>query len=214
MHKRYNTDKEKGIFDFENLMLILARNTMRLFPSFHLLPVLSVFICVHLCFPLFLVRRDAEAVGRQEIWPKAACWFCAAKRRGIIVATVDTHSEPGSRQPVVVALSALRAGVLLGAVEWIQPESRDKPIRLDSELARLAVAFNTSGPTTVNGATDIESIGVALLERVRDVAGQLHQKINIGEDEPLIRLVLVDYVPDYGPEAWAIDYHIPGFARQ
>ena len=36
----------------------------------------------------------------------------------------------------------------------------------------------------------------------------LHHKINLGEDEPLIRIVLAGFVRDYGPEAWTIDYHI------
>jgi hypothetical protein len=179
-----------------------------LIPPF--LHILFACICVHSWF--LPPPAHAQENAAQEIAVNLAegrVIVCAAKD-GIIVATADTHSERGSHQPVVVALSALRAGVLLGAVEWVQPESRDKPIRLDSELERIAaVALNTSGrPNYSNSATDIESIGVALLERVRDVAGQLHQKINIGEDEPLIRLVLVDYTPDYGPEAWAIDYHV------
>jgi len=174
------------------------------------LQVLSVFICVY----LWLLPSGARAQGdaAQEVAVNLAegrVVVCAAKD-GIVVATADSHSEPGSRQPVVVMLSALRAGVLLGAVEWIQPESSDKPVRLDSELARIAAtALNTSGrPKYSNAATDIESIGVALLERIREIAGQLHNKINISEDEPLIRFVLVDYAPDYGPEAWTIDYHI------
>jgi hypothetical protein len=174
------------------------------------LQVLSVFIGVHLWFLPPAARAQENAP--QEVAVNLAegrVIVCAAKD-GIIVATVDTHDELGSHQPVVVALSALRAGVLLGAVEWIQPESSDKPIRLDSELERIAAeALHTSGrPNYSNAATDIESVGVAFLERIREVAGQLHQKINIAEDEPLIRLVLVDYVPDYGPEAWTIDYHI------
>src|SRR6266699_1714964 len=182
----------------------------RLFPRFFFLEILSVFICVHLWFLPFVTRAQDE--GAQEVAVNLAegrVVVCVAKD-GIIVATADAHSEPGSHPPVVVTLSALRAGVLLGAVEWIQPQSSDKPVRLDSELPRIAAAaLNTSGrPNYSNAATDIESIGVALLERVREVAGQLHHKINIGEDEPLIRLVLVDYVPDYGPEAWTIDYHI------
>jgi hypothetical protein len=183
-----------------------ARRYSRLFSPL----VLSVLICVHLWFLPPAARAQDNAA--QEVAVNLAegrVVVCAAKD-GIVVATADTHSEPGSHQPVVVALSALRAGVLLGAVEWIQPESSDKPIRLDSELERIAgAALNTSGrPKYNDSATDIESIGVALLERVREVAGQLHHKINIGEDEPLIRLVLVDYVPDYGPEAWTVDYHI------
>ena len=189
----------------------MARQTNnRRFPCLHLLPVLSVFICVYLWF--FSGWRIRTGRAAQEVAANLAegrVVVCAAKD-GIIVATVDAHSEPGSRPPAVVALSALRAGVLLGAVEWVQPESSDKPIRLDSELPRLAgAALNTSGrPNYENAASDIEAIGVALLERVRQLAGQLHNKINIGEDEPLIRLVLVGYVPNYGPEAWTIDYHI------
>jgi hypothetical protein len=174
------------------------------------LQALSVFICVHLWF--LPSPASAQQDAAQEVAVNLAegrVVVCAAKD-GIIVAATDTHGEPGSRQPVVAALSALRAGVLLGAVEWIQPESNDKPIRLDSELPRLiGAALNTSGrPSYSNAASDIEAIGVALLERVRELAGQFHHKINLGEDEPLIRLVLVDYVPDYGPEAWTVDYHI------
>src|SRR6266446_3132626 len=188
-----------------------TRNHDRRFSSFLFLPVLSVFICVHLW--LLPPSASAQEETAQEVavnLSEGRVVICAAKD-GIIVATADEHTEPGSRQPVVVTLSALRAGVLLGAVEWIQPESSDKHIRLDGELERIAaVALNTSGrPKSGDAASDIESIGVALLERVREVAGQLHHKINLGEDEPLLRLVLVDYVPDYGPEAWAIDYHIP-----
>jgi hypothetical protein len=202
-----SSEKRKALFISKTAMMT-SRKHNRLFSLFLL--ILSVCICVH---PWFLPpAAHAQSNAAQEVAVNLAegrVIVCAAKD-GIIVATADTHGERGSHQPVVVALSALRAGVLLGAVEWIQPESSDKPIRLDGELERIAAgALNTSGrPNYSNGATDIESLGVALLERVREVAGQLHQKINIGEDEPLIRLVLVDYVPDYGPEAWAIDYHI------
>jgi hypothetical protein len=178
------------------------------FPCFFPLKVLSVCICVHLWF----LPSCAQEGAVQEVAVNLAegrVVICAAKD-GIIVATADAHSEPDSHQPVVVTLSALRAGVLLGAVEWIHPESTDEPVRLDGELTRIAAAaLNTSGrPNDSDAATDIESIGVALLERVRQVAGQLHHRVNLGEDEPLIRLVLVDYVPNYGPEAWTIDYHI------
>ena len=187
-----------------------SRNYNRRSSLLFFLPVLSVFICVH----LWLLSPSALAQDEtpQEVvlnLSEGRVIICAAKD-GIIVATVDTHSEAGSRPPAVLSISALRAGVLLGAVEWVQPESSDKPIRLDSELVRLvAPALNHTGrPDYANAASDIEALGVALLERVRELAEQLHSKINIREDEPLIRLVLVGYVPDYGPEAWTIDYHI------
>jgi hypothetical protein len=182
----------------------------RSFPFSPFLQVLSVLICVYPWFPFSFARAQEHAADEVAVnLAEGRVVICPAKD-GIIVATADTHSERGSHQPVVVALSALRAGVLLGAVEWVHPESSDKPIRLDSELERIAaVALNTSGrPKSSDAATDIETLGVAFLERVRDVAGQLHHKINIREEEPLLRLVLVDYVPDYGPEAWTIDYHI------
>jgi hypothetical protein len=171
---------------------------------------LSVFICVH---PWFLLpAATAQDEAPQEVavnLTEGRVVICAATN-GIIVATIGERSEPGSRPPVVSSLSSLRAGVMLGAVEWIQPESKDKPVRLDGEFPGLVgAALNNSGqPKYANTASDIEAIGVAVLERVRQLAGQLHNKLNIREDEPLIRLVLVGYVVNYGPEAWTIDYYI------
>jgi hypothetical protein len=182
----------------------------RRFPYLPLLPVISVFLWGYLW--LLPTRGSAQEAMAKEVAVNLAegrVVICAAMD-GIIVATIETHSEPGSRQPVVVPLSSLHAGVMLGAVEWVQPDSSDKPIRLDNELSRLAgAALNTSGRAdTSEGANDIEALGVAVLERIRQLAGQFYSKINISEDEPLIRLVLAGYVPKYGPEAWSIDYHI------
>jgi hypothetical protein len=187
-----------------------SRNHSQRFSFSPFLLVLSVFICVHLWF--LPSPASAQKDAAQEVAVNLAegrVVVCAAQD-GIIVAAVDAHSEPGSRQPIVASLSGLRAGVLLGAVEWVQPESSDKPIRLDSEFSRLAGAVlnNTGPPKNDDAASDIEAVGVALLERIRELAGLLHHKINVSEDEPLIRLVLVDYVPKYGPEAWTVDYHI------
>jgi len=163
-----------------------------------------------------LFVSSAPAFAQQEMGKEVAVnlaegrvIICAAKD-GVIVATVETNGEPGSRQPVVASLSSTRAGVLLGAVEWLQPGTTEKPIRLDNELSHLVgAALNNAVDTgNPNSASDIEAVGVSVLERIRQLAGQFFNKINIPEDEPLIRLVLVDYVPKYGPEAWSIDYHI------
>jgi len=138
--------------------------------------------------------------------------ICPAKN-GIIVATIDQHSEPGSRPPAVAMLSSLRAGVMLGAVEWVHPDSpdsKDQPIRLDQEFPNLAAAALRipRGQSDSNTASDLEAIGVSVLERLRQVAAELHHKINLGEDEPLLRLVLADYVQNYGPEVWVLDYRV------
>jgi hypothetical protein len=174
------------------------RNQSRYLLTFSL-TILSVFICVHLWFPSPALAQEQTTQELAVNLAEGRVVICAAKD-GIIVATIGEHSEGGSRTPTV----------MLGAVEWVAPESSDKPIRLDTELPGIVAAvLNTSGrPNYTSAASDIEMIGVAVLERVREVAGLLHNKINIGQDEPLIRIVLAGYVPDYGPEAWTIDYHV------
>jgi hypothetical protein len=178
------------------------------FPSFLLF--LCVFISVHSWFlPPSAVAQEGSDREVAVNLAEGRVVICAAKD-GIILAAMDAHSEAGSRPPAIAILSPDRMGVMLGAIEWVQPDSKDKPVRLDDEFHSIvAAAFNTSGqPGYVNGTSDIESIGIAVLERVRVLAGLLHHKINLGEDEPLIRIVLAGYVRDYGPEAWTIDYHI------
>lgn len=169
-----------------------------------------MFICVHpwlLSAPAF-----AQEAADQEVAVNLAegrVVICATKD-AIILAAMDTHGEAGSQPPEIAILSADRIGVMLGAVEWVQPDSKDKPIRLDNEFHSLIAAALNTGNQAGNGfqASDIESIGIAVLERLRVLAGLLHHKINLGEDEPLIRIVLAGNVHAYGPEAWAIDYHI------
>jgi len=172
--------------------------------------LLSVFICAH---PWFLsVPAFAQEAMDQEVavnLTEGRVVVCATKD-GIILAATDTRGEPGSRAPEISILTAQRIGVMLGAVEWVQPDSKDKPVRLDNEFTKLvAAALNNGGPKDdAFRASDLESIGIAVLERLRVLAGELHHKINIGEDEPLIRIVLVGFVRNYGPEAWVIDYRI------
>ncbi|MGH9678809.1 MAG: hypothetical protein ACRD4Y_02555, partial [Candidatus Acidiferrales bacterium] len=161
--------------------------------------VLSVLICAH---PWFLSSAFAQDGPEQELavnLVEGRAVICAAKD-GIILATIDTHGEQGSPPPRVMMLGPQRAGVILGAVEWVKPESKDEPIRLDAELPRLiASATNTAGQqASPNSASDIESIGIAVLERVRTLAEVFHHKIDLPEDEPLIRVVLAGYVQDYG----------------
>jgi hypothetical protein len=179
--------------------------------SLHLLFLpLSVFICLHLW--LLPPSAFAQETSDQEVAVNLAegrIVICATKD-AIILAAMDAHGEAGSMPPAIAILSAERMGVMLGAIEWVQPDSKDKPIRLDNEFRSLvAAALNTAGqPDTGFRTSDIESIGIAVLERLRALAGELHHKISLGEDEPLIRIVLSGYVRDYGPEAWTMDYYI------
>lgn len=174
--------------------------------------VLSLFalICVQIWFLSTPAR--AQEPSDQEVavnLTEGRVVMCAAKD-AIILAAVDQHGEAGSRPPAIEILSAERMGVMLGAVEWVLPDSKDKPVRLDEEFTKLvAAALNNGGQKDAAfRASDLESIGIAVLERVRQLAGQLHHKIDLREDEPLLRIVLAGYVQNYGPEAWTIDYRI------
>ena len=135
--------------------------------------------------------------------------ICVAKD-GMIVSAMNTSGEVGSLAPGIAVLSTQRAGVMLGGVEWVQPDSKDKPARLDNEFPGLVAGAVSSSrrPNDLDAASDIETIGVAVLERLRALAATLRHKINLGEDEPLVRVVLAGYVRDYGPEVWTLDYRI------
>src|SRR3979490_2614968 len=114
--------KEKFLISWLAAMASRKHNQRFPFPPF--LQVLSVCICVHLWLLPSGVRAQGDAA--QEVAVNLAegrVVICAAKD-GIIVATADEHAEPGSRQPVVVPLSPLRAGGVLGAGGWVQPASR------------------------------------------------------------------------------------------
>ncbi len=184
------------------------RNSHRSFVLFLL--SFSVLTCAHLC--INSASAFAQEARDQEVAVNLAegrAVICATKD-AIILAAMDTRGEAGSLPPGITILSADRIGVMLGAVEWVLPDSKDQPVRLDGEFTKLvAAALNTGGQKDEGfRASDIESIGIAVLERVRVLAGQFHHKISLREDEPLIRIVIAGYLKDYGPEAWAIDYHI------
>jgi hypothetical protein len=172
--------------------------------------LLSVCICVHLW--LLSPPAHAQAAADQEVAVNLAegrVVICATKD-GIILASMDAHGEADSRAPAIAILSPLRMAVMMGAVEWVRPDTNDKPIRLDEEFRSLVAAALNIGDNThqADAASDLESIGIAVLERLRLVAALLHHKVNLAEDEPLVRIVLAGYVKDYGPEVWTLDYRI------
>jgi hypothetical protein len=129
---------------------------------------------------------------------------------GIVIGALEGRVEPGSRPPLVVPVGGRRLGILLGAVEWATPASGRAPVRLDRELPTLASEAARPRPATdpYPTASDIESLGVAFLERLRAVAGELHRKLDLKPEEPLVELLLVGYAEHYGPEVWLLKYRI------
>ena len=128
----------------------------------------------------------------------------------ILVAAVGGGGEQNSRLPAIVSISTYRVGVLLGAVDWSQGLT-PKPVRLDAELAQV-VANATRRPTQTvkgdGGPSDIEQIGVGTLELIRPLVNQIHHKLDLAPNEPLVELLFADYAENYGPEIWSLQYRV------
>lgn len=133
--------------------------------------------------------------------------FCVA-HDAIIVAATSGGGEVGSRPPTVLPVSPGRIGVLLGAIEWTVPAT-GKTTRFDADLPSVAAnALRRPAQKAVDEPTEIEDIGVAMLEEIRPMVEQIHHKLDLATDEPLVELVLADYVQNYGPEIWTLQYRV------
>jgi hypothetical protein len=135
----------------------------------------------------------------------------AVVRNAILIATVENPIEPETRPPTPIPLSTDRLGVLLGPVFWWSPTSKLALASLDQELPRLhshllANVPHLAAEQSGQEASDLESIGQGLFERLGEVAANLHGKVDLAPNQPLIRLVVADYLPGYGPEVWQLDY--------
>jgi hypothetical protein len=121
----------------------------------------------------------------------------------IVFAALDQPVEASSVPPRVVELDSGHVGVLLGASEWQLPAD-PKPVRLDQNIQHIA-AMDPNG----EAEPDLETIGVAFLEKLRPLVAQLHHKIEIAPEEPLLQIVVIGYAPiSYGPEVWVVEYRV------
>jgi len=128
---------------------------------------------------------------------------------GIAIGAYQAYGEGEGGAPVFVQMSGHRVGILLGAVEWLEPESGAEPFRVAPELPRLLGQSTRTTPRLVQEqADDIERIGLGLLEVLRPRVRKLHRRLDLREEEPLVELLLVGYVADYGPEVWSLTYRI------
>jgi hypothetical protein len=139
-------------------------------------------------------------------------------RDGIVVATLENPVEPGTRPPMIVQMSDDRVAVLLGAADWWLPDQNREIARLDRELPYLPPEnglgngphLQTSSQEGSAGAeaADIEQIADRLHGRLSEIAQHIHGNLNLGDNEPLLQMVLADYAPDYGPEIWLVQYSV------
>ncbi len=135
----------------------------------------------------------------------------AVVKGAILVATVENPIEADTHPPTPVAIGSVRLGVILGAVRWSSPSSRQEIARLDEDLPHLHSRAITQAPHLTTEpvgteATDLESVGQGLLDRLNEVAQNLHDKVGLPANEPLTELILAGYQPDYGPEVWHLAY--------
>ena len=157
--------------------------------------------------------QQRQDVPRDEIIANLAAGrvIIAVVKDAILIATIENPIEPQTRLPAPVELSSRRAGIFLGAVEWISPSSQVEFARLDKDLPHLHGQVASQGPHLQQAlpnaeASDIDSIGRGVSERLNEIARNLHGKINLPTNEPVVELILADYIENYGPEIWQLTF--------
>jgi len=172
------------------------------------LGIASLLVGMHLWFlPFSAAAQQSEQQPITSLAAGRVILYVA--KDAIVVGAVEQNAMPRARPPAVLPLGERRIGILLGPVEWTSPVPRKAPVRLDRELPRMV---NEAAPPRRRAdpgqASDIEVIGVALLERLRALAGQLYARLDSRADQPLVELLVVDYVENYGPEVWLLQYPV------
>src|SRR5712691_6275979 len=126
----------------------------------------------------------------------------------IVFAAIDHPVEAGGVPPRVVELDSMHVGVLLGASEWRLPAD-PQPVRLDRNLQRITARDPKYQYNSGEAEPDLETIGIAFLEKLRPLVAQLHHKIDLAPDAPLFEMVLIGYGSNnYGPEVWTVEYRV------
>jgi hypothetical protein len=137
----------------------------------------------------------------------------AVVKDAMIIGTVENPIETGTHPPTPVRLSSRRAAIALGAVDWFSPSSQQQLARFDHDLPRATSGRMSRGPTLQQPhaeveAVDIEAIGEGMVDRLKDVAQNLHSPIELPAGEPLVEIIVADYLAGYGPEVWQITFSI------
>jgi hypothetical protein len=131
-----------------------------------------------------------------------------ARDGNIVFAAINQPVEAGGVPPRVLEVDSMHVAVLLGASEWRLPADPN-PVRLDRNFERVHGRDPKYQYHADEAEPDLETIGVAVLEKLRPLTSQLHHKIDLPADEPLLEMVLIGYAPNnYGPEVWTVEYRV------
>jgi hypothetical protein len=88
-----------------------------------------------------------------------------------------------------MSLDATHIGILLGASEW-RMTADPKPVRLDRDFPHISGKNPNYAADPEEIAPDLDTVGVAFLERLRPLVSQLQHKIEFKPDEALFEVVL------------------------
>src|SRR5579864_4781276 len=174
--------------------------------------ILALVVTLPACNPRAAAQEQPGATNEETVASLAAGRVVVAVVKGaILIGTVENPIEADTHPPTPVAIGSTRVGVILGAVRWSSPSSGLEIARLDEDLPHLRSREITQEPrlsvdATGVEATDLESVGKGLLDRLNEVAENLHGKVDLPANEPLAELIVAGYLPGYGPEVWQLSY--------
>jgi hypothetical protein len=175
-------------------------------------PFVCSFVLLFVAAGLIIAARSSHAQEREEGEIVASLAggrvIVHVAHEEIIFAAIDEPIETKSIPPRVVGLDSGHVGVLLGASEW-RKTADPKPIRLDRDVARIPGTNPKYETNPEEIAPDLDTIGVAFLERLRPLVADLHHKLDFKPDEPFFEVVVIGFAPNfYGPEVWTVQYRI------
>ncbi|MCU1239361.1 MAG: hypothetical protein JWO71_87 [Candidatus Acidoferrum typicum] len=163
------------------------------------------FVCVHPKATAQLQAPEDEIVANLA---GGRVIVHVARDGNIVFAAINQPVEAGGVPPRVLEVDSMHVAVLLGASEWRLPADPN-PVRLDRNFERVRGRDPKYQYNADEAEPDLETIGVAVLEKLRPLTSQLHHKIDLPPDEPLLEMVLIGYAPNkYGPEVWTVEYRV------
>jgi hypothetical protein len=174
--------------------------------------ILALVVTLPACIPPAEAQEQTSPPNEETVASLAAGRVVIAVVKGaILIGTIENPIEADTHPPTPVAIGSERVGVILGAVRWSSPSSQQEFARLDEDLPHLRSREVTRAPQlsidpTGVEATDLESVGKGLLDRLNEVAQNLHGKVDLPAKEPLAELIVAGYLPSYGPEVWQLAY--------
>lgn len=182
--------------------------------------LLSLLAALLLVSPLFPAARgvaqDTSETPGEEVVANLAAGrvILLVTKDAILIGTIENPIEPQTHVPAPVQMSTFRAGTILGAEDWFSPSSRREIARLDRELPHLRATPSAAAPTLAGAASqekdavDLEVVGRGVRRRATEIVQELHGKLDLPPNEPFLEVIVADYISDYGPEIWQINYEL------